>query len=695
MLQEKYERKSRILTQLYSEVEKKVNNELLFVHDQFVDQQPDIENIIKNLNLQSWERQLVTKYKDILNAADETTLDCSALQCQCDNHKCLIAEFDQSSSATTKLKVVRKLLASRMIDTGHQWDELLKRLQQCLAHINGQLFLCTLELHYKIITTASTCFDGYTNLLGGLQIILNNRCFMTKQSSDVNYKAMGRVKQILQILLNTQDLLIKYVSPQQKLVEECIDSFVTALISSPNIMFDLLSSLDTKARWFVKFCNKLNTRRVVLRKIHNLVQHVIAQFLGILNNIELETKANSKHRSISKLSYCMHFLTELLKYEAGRAVFPIKLINSTSYSINNLLIECIKKACCVHDSKDLQNLLTQLINSQNLLTNDVLDTLLEPLKSNIGVKHNLQIFEENKHIFEILIAICNTDNNYTSILPMNMNHSKLKCDCTLALISELAVSQIRNFINRSENEHHVKEDIFNILHCGKMLYSVHPYLFVVHEPVVLITAVKDLYMVTGNYSVNPYYKLDFFDIFSFFIINYPLCLKSVLTESSLLHDSVCFTLLNQKFKNRAPQLITALSATENGFDVIKACHNLIILPCMESIWIAEEDEFNILMENDASVRVEMLKFLKIINIVSAGHYTFEALISFEDEGTIAEADYKPRTLLELLENCFQSSNDFYSQYVGLLVMKILIMNCNIALFIQSKFNLQVSVSHKM
>lgn len=95
--------------------------------------------------------------------------------------------------------------------------------------------------------------------------------------------------------------------------------------------------------------------------------------------------------------------------------------------------------------------------------------------------------------------------------------------------------------------------------------------------------------------------------------------------------------------------------------------------------------------NDVDKQFDERSLLKTFSVISACYKSFDALVKYENENTIYENDDKPVTLADLLANCFDCSynSDFSESYIGLLVVKILISNANIALYLESNYRLEV------
>lgn len=690
MSQRESEIRNYILTKLLADIEKRVNEEEYdrIILEQLNEEDVNIENIISELNLQALEQDLYDKYSDIKNINTQnghTWTRFSSLEYG--NYDQIIDNLEPNKNLSVKLKAIRKLLNFQFIEINENWSKLSRNLQHCLIHTNKDLFLLSLKVHYKIITFQNSCSEGYLSLVQGLEHILNNRIILNKQQTELTNKLHGRIKQILKVLLKTQPFLIKCIPAKQKFVEESVSVFIILLSNNQdeNVLFEFLSVLDSKASWLTVLCCKTQLRKFVLKKIPNFVKYSTGVFLQKLNECLNLNKNSARYKSnVCRLSHTVYFFNELLKYELGQACFPFKINGiSNDVSVEFLILESILKLKALQTNNEVRKLLIQFIKLTNFYNNIVINALVEPLTLRAFEKtHTYRIFDSNEYILDVLNQLAVSKNKLILFKSKNTYH-------VLKIIYEMSIYHIRNFISNSESDHQIKEIVFKLLHCCRNLYSSHPNTFTICNPEKLLMALEDFYKAAENYNVNLYYKLDFMDLFSFFLINFMPCRSKICANHAFVQDILNFVSLNQNLKSKALFLIWIFG--KNASDVIKTNHNLIISSYLEAVWLAEEEELNIVKETDDMVEIEICKLLRLINNCSTCYCTFEALYTYENEGTIMD-ESKPSTLAELVECSLLSTNDdFYSCYVSLMVLRVLITNANIAIHLEDSLKLQVDI----
>lgn len=408
-------------------------------------------------------------------------------------------------------------------------------------------------------------------------------------------------------------------------------------------------------------------------------------FLQKLNECINLNKNSARYKSnVCKLSHTVHFLNELLKYELSQVCFPLKINGiSSDVSVEFLILESISKLKAFHTNNEVRKLLIQILKLTNFYNHVIINALIEPLNLCAFERtHTGCTFDTNEYILDILNELAVCKNKQILFRSKNTYH-------ILKIVNEISIYHIKNYISNSETDHQIKEIVFKLLHCCKNLYSL-PNAFTVCTPDKVLTALEDFYKASENYNVNLYYKLDFMDLFSFFLINYPPCRSKICADHMFVQDILNFVLLNQNLKSKAPFLVWIIG--KNASDVIKGNHNLIISSHLEAVWLAEEQELNVVKETDDVVEREICKLLRLVNIFSTCYCTFEALFAYENEGTIMDNESKPSTLAELIECTLLSSNDdFYSSYVSLMVLRILITNANVAVHLENSLKLQVVI----
>lgn len=682
------ETKQIILERLRKEIEKKVENELDHKITALASRQcENIELLLNSLHLESIEKELYEKYNNILKSSRNYTQEILLPPYGClDDYEAIIESIGNDKSAPFKLAALKKLLDCQVVDVSHKyWHRLAKNLQHCLISTNDEIFTSGLKMHYKIISLPASSCEGYLCLTQGLELIFNNRCFLNKQHYDANNKLQKRAVQVIKILLKTQNFVVRNL-PQIKLrlFEEFVSIFFVLMCRGPecSILFEILSVLDSKANWFRCFCCSVHTRNVVLKKSINFVKVVVSVLTGQLNKVTFRN--SSKRICICKQSHSMSIITEIIKYERGRKLFPIKLPSTSNcITVDQLLTTSLTK---LRDPQIARTEMKQYLehfvgNLVDYFETDSLNTLLEPINVNItDLKMISQKVESNDYIIHILNVLCERKpskllfryNKHKSSKQRQLYSSSFN---PLQTVTDVTVASLRHFINICELEHQVKETVIQLLHCCKNMYQVHPVSFLICNPTKLMISIKDFYEATANYNVNLHYKTDIINIASFFLINYPSGLKAMNSRTALLTEIISHT------SAEALMLIPILRSDER----LKNAAPKILRPYLENVWMNED----CLIEKPFEAALSRL--LVVVQVIALNFKAFEAFVNCENDFTLVENERKPLTLSELVEASVGFSEDFCSSYVALLVLKVLLTNPDVALYIEAAYNLQVAL----
>lgn len=702
---------------LRKEVEQKVHEQLDYkISTLVLRKDAKQDNVIAKLPLQALENELCEKYEKNIKHMEDFSENSSYLNTlDLEDYEMIIGNLNNDKSAPLKLRTLRKLFSFQVIDTGQEWIKLSKNLQYCLINTNNDLFIISLKIHYKIICLHSSSCEGYLSLMQGLELMFNNRCFLNRQQLDCNNKLHNRTIKISKVLLKTQNFMIKNcIQSKLKLVEETINTFYNLLCRGQenSLLLDFLSLLDSNATWFVRFCQQLQIRNIVFQKVGNFVKNIVTIFLKKLEDSSILTKTYKK-TDVCKLSHCIHFLIELVKYDASQSIFPIKFVgSSSSITVKQLLIGSVLKINELQTRKnDCRKLFIFFVEHLSVLFDlDIINTVLEPLTVKAtDLKHAYHVIESNEHVLNVLNTYVLSSQSIKVLFGYPEHFSRRQMSslrvpvarenflvaarnrrkCTLQILVDLAIDSMRSFINKSEFEHQVREVLIKLLHCCKNLFDAHAMSFTICNPNKLISCMKDFYETIGNYNVNFHYKLDLAEIMGFFIASYPQTLKIITNKSVLLHDIIHFTNMHQNSKFVLSGLLVNMANDKDGYDILRNSNNHITKPYLELIWVAESFEVGFLNVND-NIEVEICSFLKFLHIVSLSYNLFEALVSIESEGTVTENDTKPQTLLELLETSASSlADDICTSYVALLALRILLTNTDISLYLDNSLKLQV------
>lgn len=674
-------------TKLYEEIERQIDTAL--------------ENKItalatsrkSSLDFETVESALYEKYKSTFGSDDEGSFTQDVLFTNFDDgcdyfddYEGMIESISNEKSAPVKLEALRKLLECPVVDVTHKhWNRLSKNLQHCLISTNDEVFVASIKMHFKIILFAESSCEGFLSLTQGLEVIFNNRCFLNKQNVIANNKLQNRVLIVAKVLLKTENFVLKnLVQSKLSVFDEFLSVFFMLVCRQQggSTLFEILGILDSKASWFFNLCYSLQTRNSVLKKCASLLKIAVAVFVRHTTG-KITVRGSSKHRiEICRQSHAMHIIGVVLTYEKGRGLFPIKL--SSNFTINELLQIALTKINEPHIKTEMKDLLVGFIESLcNYFESNALITLLEPFKTNLfDLQQSYQTVEKHPHIIRILKLL-------TCVKPLNLLYGYHKQKPTkhlysmttispLQLISDLTIASIRHFINICEQQHQVRETIIELLHCCKSLYALHPVAFLINPPDKLIYSLQDFHEAIGNYKVNLHYKLDLAEILAFFCANSPAFLKTTTGKTILL---------NEIFNGASEQfllLIPAIANDEEGCEVLKSNAVKIIAGCLGKIWMVEDNLW------EESFEEVLNRFLLVVQAIAVDFKAFEAFFTAENELTLVDGDVKPATLNELLEAGTNfTENDVCVCYVTLRVLKVLVVNADVAVFLDFTYNLQV------
>lgn len=672
------------IRKLYKETERKIDNVL-------ENQLAAMSNSRKcSLDFETVESELYERYKSSFGSDDEGSFTQEVLFTNfdgCDDYESFIENINNDKSAPVKLEGLHKLLECPVIDVTHKsWNRLSKNLQYCLISTNDEVFSASIKMHFKVILFPESSCEGFLSLVQGLELIFNNRCFLNKHFV-ANSKLQNRAVVVVKILLKTENFILKnLVQSKLSVFDEFLVTFFMLVCrhEESSTLFEILCFLDSKAKWFCNLCDSLQTRNNVLKKCVNIVKIALAIFIGQTSKM---TRGGLQSRTATcKQCHAMCIIKNVLKYEKGRALFPIKLSYSTNViTINQLFYIAITRVKEPQTKSEIKQLLVHFLEDlSHSFDNGVIIKLLEPFKSSsFNTKQSYQTVVENTHIIHILKVLCSRKSINLLCGYYKNKYSKYKqlystpTPSPLQIISDLTISCLRHFINICEQEHQVKEIIIELLHCCKCLYALHPVTLLICCPDKLICCIRDFYEATGNYKVNLHYKLDLSEILGFFFTNYPIILKNLSNKLILLNEILNCT--SEQFL----LLIPVIANDDEGYEILKNNAAKITGAYLERIWLEED---SIWEENFEEV---LNKFLIVIQAVSLNFKAFEAFVTSENELTLVDGDAKPVTLTELLEAAINSREvDICACYVALRVLKILVVNSDIAAYLNFTYHLQ-------
>lgn len=623
--------------------------------------------------------------KSSFGSDDEDSFTQEVLFTNCDyldEYESLIENISNDKSSPTKLEALHKLLDCPVIDvTDKRWCCLSKNLQYCLISTNDQVFGASIKMYFKIILLPESCCEGYVSLVQGLEMIFNSRCFLNKQHFLANNKLETRAVTIVKCLLKTENFVLRnLIQAKLGVFDEFLVVFFMLLSKSQESrLFEILGVLDSRARWFSNLCYSLQIRCSVLMKCFNVIKIAVSIFM------RKNTVQNSSLKYKMEVCHAMHIILEVLKYEKGRNLFPIKL-SSDSIGIKQLFFNALAR---IDETKcEIKDVLIEFLEklSEHLDGDDAINALMEPFKNNMfSLKQSYQVVQENPHVIRIIKSLC--DKKSANILHSYhkqkvLKHKNLYSMTSIGplhIITNLTIACLRYFISISEKEHQVKEILIELLHCCRLLYAMHPVSFLICSPDKLICCIQDFHDVIFTYQVNLYYKLDLAEILGFFYSNHPTIFNTLKYNKTVL--------LNEIFNGASKQflpLIPVIANDSEGYEVLKSSAVKITGPYLRKIWLEEDNIW------EESFELVLNEFLALVQTIALNFKAFDAFITSDDELTLVDGDAKPTTITELLEAVFYSNEENVCvYYVVLRVIKVLLVNCDIAVFLDFTYKLQV------
>ncbi|KAF5284568.1 hypothetical protein FQR65_LT02394 [Abscondita terminalis] len=608
-----------ILSDIYKEIETKVNNQLTSI----LQMQSDPEDILKKQNLEQVELDICSKF--------------SALETQNET---------EPRNVEKQLKNLDVLLSSFIVDAREKnWQYLNKKLQECVLSADDEIFKKGLQIHFKIIMTPSVSPLGYLNLMETVEH------FFTVFDAE---KAHKRTAVVLRLLLKTQSELLRNTNPSKtKIVEKVIAHFIVMLNSHLDIV-KTLSQLDVKACWFQKFTYSAPNRKVTLTylKKTNLIDHFITIII--------------KHPYLGP---------ELLH-------FPFKHLEmlTIDYFVIALLNRITNE---VSLKQPLGNLLVSLFAKRpDLIVNSgVRKKFFEPLLTQ-NQELNVAIIS-NVHILTILNNISKIPKASKYLLESKSNKinrpqtlSIVEKHNTIEIVVNLTIMYVRNFINESEKEFFVDNNIFNLIDCCVNLLSTHVRVFTCLNLTKFVEILQDLYEIILNYNFNSdYYQTQVAKALCVLItLDYGV-LKIV--ENRVLKEVVESVLVDQ---NTWCNLQLTLSHSTEGRVIVENCYHVVIKRLLINIWASEK--------NDEQFDKCSNSFFQVISNLN-NFYVVRAMLQYENEGTVCGNQEKPVTLSELIENCLDPNYlGTVDVVLGLKCIQIFVTNLDLLVYLQHTYKLQ-------
>jgi hypothetical protein len=162
-------------------------------------------------------------------------------------------------------------------------------------------------------------------------------------------------------------------------------------------------------------------------------------------------------------------------------------------------------------------------------------------------------------------------------------------------------------------------------------------------------------------------------LFTFFYSNYEPSLKILGYDNEILGDVFTFTPIED-----LKVVVNKLGCDKDGISFLKSHRAQIVKPYLEQIWLLDE--------NDNNDFAEFILFLVQLNAGSI----IALLVDDDDENTVVNGG-RSVSLVELLEKSLNNWGEPVEEYVGLLVIKVMMMNLDLLLYLQANYQVQVSV----
>lgn len=599
----------------------------------------DVAEILKKLNVQSIEDDILRSAKRH-HSVEPWRIDLSH------NDFAVIIESLNSNSALTRIQVLDKLL-NIDIDTKQTfWEELSQSLRKCFVSPNYDIFLRTLKIHHRL---SDTSCDGYANLLRGTFLLLNSRYF-----TDFN---KIRILQTLQVVLGAQNSVIKFLlHANHNVIDEITTGFISVL--TYKTVFDWFGALDPQSNWIRVLCYGSDVRYIFFNNLKekkpDFIKHIFVTFMLKINEEELGVHYGNFLLHFWRYNSNVKFLPEDISVEGALEAVITKLSQGKRNDLNELFIDLFR-------------------HNPSILTPKLLDVLVAPL-GNTNRNNIRNVVNTNKFIFTVINEIAMSRNDRVLFgISGTLRKGKLRQVIRNVTnlpqkITDLTVLFIKLNLNSNEINQDVNS-LSTLLQCCVCVYESHPLALLHGNPTKLIQSVQELYQSGCKNKITEVLLL-----FTFFCANYGPAIKFCTNE--ILLDLFSFVPIEN-----LKSVINRLGNDKCGFEFLKNHRNKIIAPYLEQIWYCDE--------NTNSNYIN--KFVFFVFVIKLTARSVIALLTDDDDDTVVESEDKSVTLSELIEKCLNESIESSEEYLGLLVMKVLITNLDLLLYLNTNYQIQVSV----
>jgi hypothetical protein len=628
-------------------IEEKVNSALDEPLSKLIgeNESQDVEEIIKKLDLKTIE-------DDILRDTQRSSRDPWTVNLNHSDYATVIEGLN-TTSTVTKIKILDKLLDIQIIDTKQQlWEELSQSLRKCFVSANNEIFIRTLKVHHRIIIFPNTSCDGYLNLLKSTFLLLNSRYF-----TDLN---KTRILQSLQLIVDTHNFVIKFLlHASRNVIDEILLAFINVL--SFKSVFELFGTVDPKTNWMSNFCYGTHVRTTFFshlkRKNPEFIKHIVVTFTKKLSNVDDDSEA-----------FYGYFLTYFWRYKENLTFLLGEISAETTLAA---IITKLKN----RKNKQLTKLIIDLFNhNPTLLKPKLLNMLMEPLSSS-NRNNTRNTIERNAHVFTIMINMAKSPNFRVlfGVCVHKGRRRQLTRNCTnlLQKIVDLTTISLKLYSNQNQNEHYCCTTAYLLLSCCVALYEAHPVTLLHVNPSKLVCNLRDFYHL--NWRNDDNVRDAALRLFTFFYSNYEPSLKILGYDNEILGDLFTFTPIED-----LKVVVNKLGCDKDGISFLKSHRAQIVKPYLEQIWLLDE--------NDNNDFAEFILFLVQLNAGSI----IALLVDDDDENTVVSGG-RSVSLVELLEKSLNNWGEPVEEYVGLLVIKVMMMNLDLLLYLQANYQVQVSV----
>lgn len=566
----------------------------------------------------------------------------------------------KSNSTVKKLKALNELLSYQIIDTKQgSWQNLCAGLQQCFLNSNKDVFICALKVHYRIIHFSDTACHGYSSLLKGTILLLNNN------SDPDNFCYKIKLFQTLKLILSAHITVIRLLlyNVHQNLVDEIITEFVKLLSFEDSRRF--IKIIDPEAKWFRNFSFGVYIRCTFFKILHEIepdfyksaIKDVVHSNSDIItNNYEL-----------------INLLFYFLSHEDNRKYFPLKLDDEDEIKFEHLLELIVIKREMFNKT---QFVVTLFDENPQLMSGKLLNILLESVFSTQSVAVNQEVFQ----IINNIAKSSNCKVLFDGTLKLNNKTRSKHINNTITVnIPQKIIELTITLLKSNENK---ENDLKIILTACKNIYLCHPVALTYTNPIKFLTELKNFY-IKDQKNICRDLKMQILALFNYFYSFYGNATKKIAgCDNEILHDLFSF------YPVEDLTVINSISENKFGFEFIKNRYNQIMKPYLEEIWTLIESED---CPNNETIYEKFVTFLFSLKLQCRSVVAF---LSYDCETStlVGTDDEKNVDFGDLIEKSINKSGNDEEEFLGLLIIKVCMSNLDLLLYLQTNYQIQVSVT---